>query len=237
MLRLFAQTALFQPEPKPWPTSGYVINDDDLDSLEPSIEFIYGITPSIARAILKIYRLTQHIAYYPDREYPQALLQSCEKAGDELSSWKISSEPFSTIDLRQEPMLAIARAQARAFYHAAVIYYYRSVQNCDRKSLHVEQQATIRAMNEAEDLKLSFRGDGSLPAPIAWPAFIASCEAVGEDRQLWDKWWARVQEYRMGNYTKQQSIIQRVWAELDSNGASMDWRQALAQMHLRIIPV
>ncbi|RQM05818.1 hypothetical protein DH86_00002129, partial [Scytalidium sp. 3C] len=118
MLRLFAQTALFQPEPKPWPTSGYVINDDDLDSLEPSIEFIYGITPSIARAILKIYRLTQHIAYYPDREYPQALLQSCEKAGDELSSWKISSEPFSTIDLRQEPMLAIARAQARAFYHA-----------------------------------------------------------------------------------------------------------------------
>ena len=237
MLHLFAHTALFQPEPEPWLGVDRVSNGAGLDFLEPSIEFIYGITPSIARDILKVYRLTQYIAYYKDQEYPETLLQACETLGDELCSWRISSEPFSTIDPKQEHMLEIARAQAKAFYYAALIYYYRSVQKCTRECLHLEQQAAIAAMNEAEDLKLAFGKDSSLPAPITWPAFIASCEAVDEDRQHWDKWWNRVQKYRMGNYSKQQNIVRTVWAELDNGETAIDWREVLAAMNLRIIPV
>lgn len=237
MLHLFAQTAQAQPEPKPWPGIDHVPNDADSDYLEPSIEFIYGITTFIAGAILKIYRLTQYVAYYKNQEYPQSLMQGCETLGDTLCSWSIDSEPFSAIGPKQEHMLKVARAQARAFYYAALIYYYRSVQKCSRECLHLEQQATIAAMNEAEDLKLSFGEDSSLPAPITWPAFIASCEAVGEDRQEWDKWWNRVQKYRMGNYSKQQSIVRRVWAEFENNETLTDWRDALVAMDLRIIPV
>ncbi|OBT82751.1 hypothetical protein VE02_09105 [Pseudogymnoascus sp. 03VT05] len=229
-------TAQPRPKPKPWPGIDNVPSDVDSDFLEPSIEFIYGITTSIAGAILKIYRLTQYIAYYKGQEYPQALMQACETLGDELCSWSIDFEPFSAIDPKEEHMLKVARAQARAFYYAALIYYYRSVQNCSRKCLHLEQQAAIAAMNEAEDLKLSFGDDSSLPAPITWPAFIASCEAVGEDRQDWDKWWNRVQKYRMGNYSKQQSIVHRVWVDLDNNETLVDWRESLAAMILRIIP-
>lgn len=134
-------------------------------------------------------------------------------------------------------MLKVAHAQARAFYYAALIYYFRSVQACSRESLHGEQQAAIAAMNEAEDLKLACGDDGSLPAPITWPSFIASCEAVGEDQQDWERWWSRVQKYRMGNYSKQQTIVRRVWEECEKNEALIDWRDVLAAMNLRILAV
>jgi arginine metabolism regulation protein II len=199
MLHLFAQTTLHQPEPKPWLGFDHGPNGDNFDFLDPSIEFIYGITTTIARAILKVYRLTQCIVYYKDREYPQSLMQTCETLGDELCSWTISSEPFSTLDSTQEHTLEIARAQARAFHSAALIYYYRGIQNCARSCLRQEQQSAIAAMNEAEDLRVSLGDNGTFSAPITWPAFIASCEAVDQDRQDWDKWWSRVQRYRMGN--------------------------------------
>lgn len=238
MLHLFAQTALPQPEPKPWPGVDHVPTGADFDYSEPSIEFIYGITTSIAGAILKIYRLTQYLAFYEDQVYPQSLMQACETLGDELCSWTIYSEPFSAIDPNQGHMLKIARAQARAFHSAAMIYYYRSIQKCARECLRLEQRNAITAMNEAEDLKDSFCKDtSSFPAPITWPAFIASCEAIDEDRQDWDKWWSRVQRYQMGNYSRQQSIVHGVWAQLDNSEVSMDWREALSAMNLRIIPV
>ena len=238
MLQLFAQTTLAQPCPKPWPGYEHTVNGADFTFLEPSIEFLYGITTSIAGAIFKVYRLTQSLAYYKDKEYPESLMKACEALGDELHSWTVCSEPFSTIDPKKEhTMLKIAWAQARAFYYATLIYYYRSVQECARECLSLEQQAAIAAMNEAEDLKLCLGDERSLPAPITWPAFIASCEAVTEERRLWDKWWSRVQNYRMGNYHRQQCTVRRIWAEIDNSETPMDWREALRAMDVRIIPV
>lgn len=237
MLQLFAQTTLAQPNPKPWPGSDDALNGADITFLEPSVEFLYGITTSIARAIFKVYRLTQSLAYYKDKGYPEGLMQACERVGDELHSWTVCSEPFSTIDSKKDHMLKIAWAQARAFYYATLIYYYRSVQHCARECLSLEQQAAIAAMNEAEDLKLFFDEESSLPAPITWPAFIASCEAINEERQHWDRWWSRVQNYRMGNYYRQHCTVRGVWAELDDSGTPIDWREALRSMDVRIIPV
>lgn len=84
MLHLFAQTAQTQQEPKPWPGAKHIPSDAHSDFLKPSIEFIYGITTSIAGAILKIYQLTQYIAYYKDQGYPESLAQECETLGDTL---------------------------------------------------------------------------------------------------------------------------------------------------------
>lgn len=236
MLRLFAQTALPRPDPIPW-------SDDsgpdrmDHDFSDPSIEYIYGITTNLARLIKRIYRVTQHLAFYKRSEYPTAFLDACEELGDHLSSWKIDSEPFSAIGTEREDARQVARAQTRAFHSAALIYYYRSIQNCDRQYLAAEQENTLFAMNEAEDLKLCLIKDSSVPAPLAWPAFIASCEAVGEYRQRWNEWWVRVEKYHLKSFSKQHSIVQRVWERLDRSDASIDWRDALAAMNYRIIPV
>ncbi|KAF9891690.1 hypothetical protein FE257_003702 [Aspergillus nanangensis] len=237
MLLLFAQTTVAQPKPKRWSESDTWPNEIDFYFLEPSVEFLYGITPSIAKAIFRIHQLTQHLTYYTDKEYPSGLIDACETLGDELSSWSIASEKFSTMDSKKGNMLRIAHCQAKAFYYAARIYYYRSVQKCSRECLSLEQNATISAMNEAEDLKVSLDLNTNFPAPITWPAFIASCEAVGENRWLWDQWWSRVQTYKMGNYRRQQSAVRDIWARLDDSDTSIDWREALVEMNLRIIPV
>lgn len=236
MLRLFAQTALPRPNPTPW-------NDDagpdrmDHDFSDPSIEYIYGITTNLARLIKRIYDLTQHLAFYNGREYPTTLLAACEELGDHLSSWNIDIEPFSAIGTEREDARQVARAQSRAFHSAALIYYYRSVQNCKREYLDTEQENTLLAMNEAEEWKIHLIKGSSAPAPLTWPAFIASCEAIGEYRQRWNEWWTRVEKYRLKNFSKQHSIVQQVWGKLDRSGSPTDWRDVLAEMNFRIIPV
>ncbi|KAL4773908.1 fungal-specific transcription factor domain-containing protein [Aspergillus nidulans var. acristatus] len=242
MLHLFGRTTRIHTERRAWPGYDYVPRGADFDTLEPSIEFIYGITTSIAGAIFRIYRLSQYLAYYREqgRPYPDSLLQSCETLGDELCSYTINSESFAEMDSTEaEPyMIDIARAQAKAFQGAARIYYYRSIQQCARSRLHHEQQEVLAALNEAENHKITFGKDGALPAPISWPAFVASCEAVGEQRRQWDGWWSRVRVYGMGNYSKQHATVHRVWRSLDADpDESMDWREALAAMGIRILPV
>ncbi|KAL4815505.1 fungal-specific transcription factor domain-containing protein [Aspergillus spinulosporus] len=242
MLHLFGRTTRVHTERRAWPGYDHVPRGADFDTLEPSIEFIYGITTSIAGAIFRIYRLAQYLAYYREQgcPYPASLLQSCETLGDELCSYTINSESFAEIDSTEaEPyVIDIARAQAKAFQGAARIYYYRSIQQCARSRLHREQQEVLAALNEAEDLKIASGKDGALPAPISWPAFVASCEAVGEQRQQWDGWWSRVRVYGMGNYRKQHATVRRVWRSLDADlEESMDWREALAAMGIRILPV
>lgn len=236
MLRLFAQTALPWPDPIPWSED---IGPDrmDHDFSDPSVEYIYGITTNLARLIKRIYRITQHLAFYHGGEYPATLLAACEELGDHLSSWTIDSEPFSAIGTEREDARQIARAQARAFHSAALIYYYRSVQNCNREYLNTEQESTLLAMNDAENLKLCLVDGNSVPAPLAWPAFIASCEATGEYRQRWSEWWARVERYRLKSFSKQHSIVQRIWEGLDKSHDTIDWRSVLGAMNFRIIPV
>ncbi|KAL2869215.1 Zn(II)2Cys6 transcription factor [Aspergillus lucknowensis] len=240
MLHLFGQTTLPHLTSKPWPGYDHVPRGADFYFLEPSIEFLYGITTSIAGAIFKIYRLSQYVAYYRDHEqdYPTTLLEACETLADDLGSYTINSESFSSIDPSEAEalMVDIARAQAKAFHNAALIYYYRSIQQCSRSCLHQEQQAVLAAMNEAEDLKVSFGQHGSFPAPITWPAFVASCEAVGEERQRWDSWWSRVQVYGMRSYHQQYATVRGIWAKLD-DAESDDWREVLATMGVRILPV
>lgn len=238
MLRLFAQTALPWPDPTPWSTSNNTGPDrTDHDFADPSIEYIYGITTNLARMIKRIYEMTQHLAFYRDIECPATLLAACEELGDHLNSWSIDLEPFSAIGTEREDARQVARAQSRAFHSAALIYYHRSVQNCKREYLNSEQENTLLAMNEAEDLKIRLIKGGSAPAPLTWPAFIASCEAIGEYRQRWNRWWSRVEKYRLKNFSKQHSIVQQVWRKLDRSGYPMDWRDVLVEMNFRIIPV
>ena len=93
-------------------------------------------------------------------------------------------------------------------------------------------------MNRAEDLKTELSNAVARPAPITWPAFIASCEAVGEFRQLWSTWWERVRVYHMLSYTEQFHAITRVWSASDEDGSNtFDWRRALKALNIRILPV
>lgn len=240
MLRLFAQSTLFEPEAEAWPGTNITFREIDLNTLSPSIEHIYGITRSTAGTLLKTYRLTQMIAFCKRAatECPVGLLQASEDLGDQLASWSISPETFSSIWPEEEQMLQIARAQEKAFHETTRIYYYRSVQSCLREDLAAEQCAAIDAMNEAEDLKANLGRPVEKPAPITWPAFLASCEAVGEARQRWSEWWQRIQSYQMMSYAQQFGVVREIWSKLDEDRTcTTDWREILAALEIRILPV
>lgn len=240
MLRLFAQSTLFEPEAEAWPGTNITFREVDLSTLSPSIEHIYGITRSTAGTLLKTYRLTQMVAFYHRTltEFPVGLLQRCEDLGDQIASWSISPETFSSIWREEEQMLGIARAQEKAFHEATRIYYYRSVQSCPREDLAAEQCAAIDAMNEAEDLKANLGRPVEKPAPITWPAFLASCEAIGEARHRWSEWWRRIQSYQMMSYAQQFSVVREIWSKLDEDQTgTADWREILAALEIRILPV
>lgn len=237
MLRLFASTALHNPEGDAWPGDKLTFRDTDAATLSPSVEYLYGITRDTASAIMKTYRLTQMLRYYTKAslEHPEALLQACEDLSDDLAC---PSNSFSTMEPENEQMLPIAHAQEEAFHVATRIYYSRSIQSCPREDLNSEQRTVLDAMNRAEDLKTELSNAVARPAPITWPAFIASCEAVGEFRQLWSTWWERVRVYHMLSYTEQFHAITRVWSASDEDGSNtFDWRRALKALNIRILPV
>lgn len=233
---LFAQTALYNPSPKPWTGPEDLSDDLSLVDLGTSIEFIYGITPFIAKAISKNFELSQHLAYHRD-SYPEGLLDACEMLHEELLTWAVDNENFSSIENRAGPELEVVKAQATAFYYSTLIYHYRSIQGCTRHELVKEQQAILAAMNLAEDLKGQLRKQDHWAAPITWPAFIASCEATGEYRQQWDLWWDRVQSYGLANYTKQRTIVHEVWTADPEYSPDFDWRATLSGMGIRVIPL
>ncbi|KAI7370830.1 hypothetical protein KC354_g970 [Hortaea werneckii] len=237
MLRLFASTALHNPEKDAWPGNKLTFRDADAVTLSPSVEYLYGITRDTASAIMKTYRLTQMLKYYTEAslDHPEALLQACEDLSDELAC---PLNPFSTMELENEQMLPIARAQEEAFHAATRIYYSRSIQSCPREDLNSEQRTVLDAMNRAENLKEELSNAIARPAPITWPAFIASCEAAGDFRQLWSAWWERVRIYHMLSYAEQSRAITRVWSAIDEDGSTaFDWRRALKALNIRILPV
>lgn len=236
MLRLFAQTAQSASDPIPWTSDKSWFEPRTCDYSNSSIEYLYGITTAIARSIDKIYVAAQHISYYKGKTYPRHLMEACEALGDELHSWTIGSESFSTVNPEEKHILRVAHTQAKAFHFASLIYYYRSVQSCERDALCMEQEETLAWMNGTEDLKDILFESHDRPAPISWPAYIASCEAVGEHRNRWAQWWTRVQIYRLKSFSKQYKTIRQIWASLDRHNTS-DWRKELDRMNIRILPV
>jgi arginine metabolism regulation protein II len=80
-------------------------------------------------------------------------------------------------------------------------------------------------VNKAEDLKslMDNTGEGISMAPITWPAFVASCNAVRKRRGVWERWWKRVQRYKLGNIGKQWDLVQKIWAILDEAEDQAIW--------------
>lgn len=157
-----------------------------------------------------------------------------ETLKNELCSWTIESEPFSSISNEQGTMHEIARCQARAFHSAVLIFYHRTIEDSPI-NLEPEVRVIWTNLTEAENLKDEFMGGEKRAAPMSWPAFIAACEAA--DRLPWVGWWNRVQGYRVGNFTKQWRVIQRLWEIMDTHENVTSWRDALKVSGELILPI
>lgn len=234
-LTLLARTTSLDFGPKALPDDVCLFDQTPtFRSDERSIEYIYGITPTLGNLLDKTCQIAEHLAFYQTREIPEHLRDITEILREELFSWSIESEPFSSIGPEQGPMLEIARCQARAFHSAVLIFYRRTIENWPI-ALEDESCRVLKNLTQAENLKDEFMGGEKRAAPMSWPAFIAACETANRDP--WVEWWTRVQGYRVGNFTKQWRIIRGIWNMMDTDENVTSWRDALKQSGELILPI
>jgi hypothetical protein len=194
---------------------------------------------------------------------PADLLEQCEFLGERLLSWKLIHEDVLSISLNGNDndndgrlMMAAFTHHAQAWHYAALVYYYRRIQRLDSADFAKEVDQIIDHMYAFEIAKSQRRfpftcyppfntcaaaTDTVRMAPITWPMFIASCEALPNKRAKIRTWWVEAEGYQLANITRQWLVIQRIWATQDENreknveGAS--WMEIFSSLGTSLLPL
>jgi arginine metabolism regulation protein II len=246
-LALLSRTVSFKASSLPWSHSNEQATAAEDVTIQSSTcyEYVYGIKPSIAVAINRTCRLAEHLVRVREegeQQMPDAFLEGCEELGDMLESWRLEEESTTPISSEDDLGVLIFTHQAKAWHAAALIYYYTRIQGAQPTDLIQEITAVAEHMYATEDIKSrlgALRQDNPM-APITWPAFVASCNALGNMRQVWTTWWERLQCYKIGNIAKQWSVVQKIWEILDTaknRGIQSDWTKAYDKVGIHILPV
>lgn len=245
-LALLSRTVSFEPTPSPWIPIGEGA-EHALGTMRPSgigYEYMYGITQSTAAAMQETCRLAELLARYENSQGPQSIpahvLESCESLGDSLLSWNLESENLATIPPGDD--LTIFNLHARAWHCAALIYYYRRVQRYNSADLVQEIEHVAELMLAVEDIKARSQCKTTkMMAPITWPMFIASCDAVSSNRNLCRKWWEMMRHYGIANIGRQWDAVQKIWKRMDEmeelDLEAKDWTELYCDLGLNLLPV
>lgn len=245
-LALLARTLTFQPSTSAWPGCDAQPSTEDSTIIERSgcYEYLYGVTPDIATLIYQTCQLAEHLARFREEgePMPDDFLEMCEQVGNKLQAWRFNSEKISSIPRGDELRFAILTHQAKAWHSAALIYYYTRIQDCSPEDVVQEVECVAEHMQATEDVKLAFETAYDEPkmAPLTWPALIASCNALRSRREVWRRWWARMQLYRIANIDKQWNIVQQIWDIVDGREeqgeVSVAWTQAFDSIGIHVLP-
>jgi hypothetical protein len=223
--------------------NGASSGDDLVEQSNTCYEYMYGVTPMIATAIQETCRLAEILAQYGDvHDIPDPLLQACEELGERLQSWHLASERPAPIPAGDDEMLAIFTHHANAWHCAALLYYYRRIQNCHAADLVREVDLIADHMHAVEDTKVRSKSECiRRTAPITWPMFVASCDAVGASRDRCRKWWERVERYGISNISRQWEVVQQIWEKMEEirlNGNdTTSWMDAFVSLDIKLLPV
>ncbi|RFN52968.1 lysyl oxidase-like protein 2 3 4 [Fusarium flagelliforme] len=245
-LSLMSRTVSFKPSPTSWDTTSDKTHVAETMILQSSqcYEYVYGITVAIAPAINEICHLAEHLTRFRQskQDLPDDFLESCEELGNKLQSWRFESENITSFPGSGDFRMALFTQQAKAWHAAALIYYYTRIQDVKRAELIPEVDHVAEYIQAAEDIKLTSEtiGQGESMAPITWPAFVASCNATSNRRDVWRRCWERMLCYKLENVSKQWDIVQQIWQILDvaeSQGKSFSWTDAYDIVGINILPV
>lgn len=228
-LALLSETVSSEPSMYPWG------NKDDRAISECSTlhssecyAFTYGITPTITLAINEVCHLSKHLTRFQleSKSLPDEFLEACEDLGNTLEAWRLEDEDTTAVFTGDEmDSSSVFSHYAKGWHGAALIFYYTRIQGIKRADLTRVVDDVGEYVNKAEDLKSLMDNTGKeiSMAPITWPAFVASCNAVREQRGVWEQWWKRVHRYKLGNISKQWDLVQKIWAILDEAENQAIW--------------
>ncbi|KAL2701581.1 hypothetical protein AAEP93_005879 [Penicillium crustosum] len=244
-LALMARTVSFEATLSPWPGIEADISHTEDMTIQSSscYEYMYGITSAIAAMIQETCRLGEFVAQFERQKQPipDDLLQACETLGDTLLSWSLENERISSIVTSDDLMMTLFNHQAKAWHYAALIYYYRRIQHYKPMDVREEVQDIIEHLDAAEHVKSRSKSRRvRIMAPITWPMFIASCDAIGAQRDSCKSWWHRVDHYGITNISRQWDIVQRIWEKVDANRNELGplcWMEIFDSVGINVLPI
>ncbi|KAJ4110318.1 hypothetical protein NW768_012078 [Fusarium equiseti] len=188
--------------------------------------------------------LAEHLTRFRQNkeDLPDDFLESCEELGNKLQSWRFESENMTSFHGSGDFRMAVFSQQAQAWHAATLVYYYTCIEDVGRADLILEVDHTAAYIQVAEDIKSTPEavGEGESMAPITWPAFIASCNATSDRRDVWKRNWERMLCYQLENVGNQWEIVQQIWKILDaaeSQGKYLSWTEAYGMVGINILPV
>lgn len=213
------------------------------DQDEPTMfEQIYGIPESL-------FRLISHATHLADAvrrsryTYPsgmsQELAQQAKLLEAKICDWKNPyrllakvqtlvvygpTESSDKIEVRTDLLFDFLEAM----HSALIIYFYRRVRDMNAIALQHWVGRTIHHLLEHERKK-NKHGDTS--AYVAWPGFIAACEALdpAHREQIAAFMFRAGQQSGMGMFDTASDVASRVWAARDDTGSlDVSWSDILA---------
>jgi hypothetical protein len=217
----------------------------------------------LAEKILQFENIHSHDNQQLDTSLLADLLEQCESLGERLLSWKLLPEDVLSISLNGNDddndgplMMTAFTHHAQAWHYAALVYYYRRIQRFDSANMTEEVNQIIDHMYAFETAKSQRRfpfnsyspsytcataTDTVRMAPITWPMFIASCEALPNKREKVRMWWVEAEGYQLANITRQWLVIQRIWATQDENRLKnvigLSWMEIFSSLGVSLLPL
>jgi arginine metabolism regulation protein II len=213
------------------------------DQDEPTMfEQIYGIPESLFRLISHATHLADEVrrsrSMYPSG-MSQDLAQRAKAIEAKICDWK---NPYKLLAEKQTlivygPAETSGKIEVRtdllynfleAMHCALIIYFYRRVRDTNATALQHYVGKTIHHLLEHEKKKNMY---GDTSAYVAWPGFIAACEALDPiHREQISAFMLRAgQQSGVGSLFVAAEVATKVWAARDDTGSlDVSWSDILA---------
>lgn len=227
--------------PTPWDE-----NSNTSSSAEPhfyedgTLETTYGITATLAGLVARITRVTQAMKYYSFHHIePPPVFQTARRhlsvALELLSIPHIESEVPKDCDANVHVLL---RQHIEAFALSVKIYYHVSLYPCSTEQMDELVHEVGRTLNTIEQQKQCSGMHHAKTASIAWPGFVAACEARPGQRDQWSRWWTSMESYGIGNIKTLWEVVQKAWDVRDSGSdVAPSWLPVLMSKQKFILAV
>lgn len=203
------------------------------------LESTYGITTTLAELIAQITGLAESKQFYSEHvSSPIGFRIACEelaKAVEILPTFQPSTDSVHDSD---EHTSHILKEHIEAFALGVKVYYHARMSPCSKDQMRDLVQQVLEKLESIERRRESAGSHYAKTATIAWPGFIAACEAHQGEREPWVRWWSHMRTYGIGNIQTLWEIVGECWRirdeGLDHTAAWMTVLKAKGQFILAI---
>lgn len=204
------------------------------------IESTYGITTILAALIERITDLARSVQFYNTHaiDPPADFQTACAHLSNATESLPTSRNSTGFSPDCDERTTIVSDIHLDAFALAIKVYYHACVRPCSPAQMDDLVHHVLRKLEAIEAHKRLTEAQHVRSATIAWPGFIASCEARQGTREPWVRWWADMQGYGIGNINTLWNIVQECWRLRDENpNVTAVWMEALRTRNKFILAV